>query len=142
MIPIPISRAHKRGQFCPECNVVFGRESELNFKKEYKQYQGRPPVRKAPQGDNEDNLDPDIEYAYCWVCSRQHHLSCVGQATFICSACQRKTLERTISGPGRSGMATRGGDDSNMGTPMTTRGRPRKETYPNYTSFSNLSNFN
>ena len=62
-------RAWKRGQFCPECNVVFGKEST-----------------------------PDPEYANCWVCSRQHHASCVGQATFICAQCQRRTQERCVGG--------------------------------------------
>ena len=42
-----------------------------------------------------------VEYANCMVCSRQHHLDCVGQDTFICAACQKRTLAKTI-GAGNS----------------------------------------
>ena len=42
-----------------------------------------------------------VEYANCMVCSRQHHLDCVGQDTFICAACQKRTLGKTI-GAGNS----------------------------------------
>lgn len=66
----PCHKAWKKGQFCPECNVVFGCEEK--------------PLQES-------------DYSNCWVCSRQHHLGCVGQATFICAQCQRKTLEKTIS---------------------------------------------
>ena len=34
------------------------------------------------------------------VCQRQHHLGCVGQAVFICAACQKRTLEKCVAGPG------------------------------------------
>ena len=64
-----IFRACKRGQFCPECNVVFGKEQK-----------------------------PDPELASCMVCQRQHHLGCVGQEIFICAGCQKKTLERCVGG--------------------------------------------
>ena len=35
-------------------------------------------------------------YWSCWVCSRQHHSSCVGQERFICAACQKRTLDKSI----------------------------------------------
>ena len=56
-----ILRLWKRAQFCPECNVCFGREKD-------------PKLRG--------------NYYYCWVCSRQHHAACVGAERFICTACQ------------------------------------------------------
>ena len=41
-------------------------------------------------------------FTSCWICSRAHHARCVGldrsDARFICSACQRRTQERTIAG--------------------------------------------
>jgi len=67
----PCHKQWKKGNFCPECNGVFGRSK-------YK------------------------VIACCWVCSRQHHAKCVGleKSTdrFICSACQRRTQEKTIAG--------------------------------------------
>eukprot|EP00095_Tigriopus_kingsejongensis_P008003 maker-scaffold269_size230758-snap-gene-1.32 protein:Tk08003 transcript:maker-scaffold269_size230758-snap-gene-1.32-mRNA-1 annotation:"supporter of activation of yellow protein" len=72
----PCHRAWKRGQFCPECTVAFGREP--------------------------DKAEEDVEYFYCWVCSRQHHSACVGQPTFICGACQKKTLEKSLGAVHRS----------------------------------------
>ena len=61
-------RLWRRGQFCPECNRCFGREVKESQKK----------------------------YWNCWVCSRQHHSSCVGQERFICAACQKRTLDKSI----------------------------------------------
>ena len=38
----------------------------------------------------------------CWICTRIHCAKCVGlegpNERFICSACQKRTLERTIIG--------------------------------------------
>ena len=70
----------KKGQFCPECNKVFGRESLAMINS-----------RKEP------------ELVTCWVCARPHHASCVGQPNFICSSCQRKTKDKTI-GAGKMSM--------------------------------------
>ena len=43
-----------------------------------------------------------LTFTSCWICSRAHHARCVGldrsDARFICSACQRRTQERTIAG--------------------------------------------
>ena len=45
----------------------------------------------------------DLSLFSCWVCSRQHHAKCVGleksTERFICSACQKRTQEKTIAGP-------------------------------------------
>ena len=73
-ICLPCHRACRRMQFCPACNVVFGKER---------------------------NVDA-VEYTYCMVCSRQHHIGCVGQAIFICSNCQRKTQEKFVGGAGNA----------------------------------------
>jgi len=63
----------KKGNFCPECNGVFGRKNK-------------------GQGILVD----------CWICTRTHFAKCVGlegpNERFICGACQKKTLERTIIG--------------------------------------------
>ncbi len=58
----------------------------------------------APQLKKKSFTSDDDMYANCWVCSRQHHLSCVGQATFICAACQRRTQERCV-GAGNAGAS-------------------------------------
>jgi len=67
----PCHKQWKKGLFCPECNGVFGRSKHSMV-------------------------------ANCWVCQRQHHAACVGldkpDARFICSACQRRTQEKTIAG--------------------------------------------
>merc|ERR1719195_1261068 len=67
----PCHKQWKKGNYCPECNGVFGR------------------CKKGI-------------LANCWICSRAHHARCVGldrsDARFICSACQRRTQERTIAG--------------------------------------------
>ena len=90
-------RAWKRGQFCPECNVVFGMEKDKTAAKP--KHFGRP--RKQQDGEDDDGL-----YAYCWVCSRQHHSACVGQALFICAGCQKRTQERYVGGGITAGIAT------------------------------------
>ena len=63
-----IYRLWRRAQFCPECNRCFGREVKESEK----------------------------SYWSCWVCSRQHHSYCVGQERFICAACQKRTLDKSI----------------------------------------------
>jgi len=67
----PCHKHWKKGLYCPECNGVFGRSKHTMV-------------------------------ANCWVCQRQHHAACVGlekpNARFICSACQRRTQEKTIAG--------------------------------------------
>lgn len=74
-ICLQCSRATKRNQFCPQCSVVFGKEASTS---------------KTPAA-----------YASCMICQRQHHLDCVGEAVFICAACQKRTLGKTI-GSGNS----------------------------------------
>ncbi len=75
-------RAWKKNQFCPECSVCFGREH----------------VRRAM----DKNMDwkgvvGALQYAGCWVCGRQHHSHCVAHPDqFICAACQKRTLEKSI----------------------------------------------
>lgn len=82
----PCHRSWKKGSFCPECTVVFGREP--------------------------DKSQEEIEYYNCWVCARPHHNYCVGQATFICGFCQKKTLEKSLgsgnlaAGSGSGGFLT------------------------------------
>ena len=71
--------------------------------------------------------DPDSYYSSCWVCSRQHHSACVGQATFICAACQRRTQERCVGAGNASNhhqatpVAIPGGGNI-YGTPGGTHG--------------------
>ena len=73
-------RMWKKGQFCPECNICFGREGAGDRGK-----------------DLFDEKTKEVEYSFCWVCSRQHHSKCIGEAPrFICQACQRKTQEKCV----------------------------------------------
>ena len=73
-------RMWKKGQFCPECNICFGREGAGDRGK-----------------DLFDEKTKEVEYSFCWVCSRQHHSKCIGDAPrFICQACQRKTQEKCV----------------------------------------------
>lgn len=77
---IPCYRMWKKGQFCPECNICFGREGAGDRGK-----------------DLFDEKTKEVEYSFCWVCSRQHHSKCIGEAPrFICQACQRKTQEKCV----------------------------------------------
>lgn len=105
---IPCHRLWKKSQYCPECNICFGRE---NF------------------GDRGKSLfdakSKEVEYAFCWVCSRQHHAKCIGDAPrFICGACQRKTQEKCM------GLA---GNVTNVASQMSAAA--------NNTSSSNVLNF-
>ena len=102
-------RMWKKSQYCPECNICFGRE---NF------------------GDRGKSLfdakSTEVEYAFCWVCSRQHHAKCIGDAPrFICGACQRKTQEKCM------GLA---GNVTNVASQMSAAAA-------NNTSSSNVLNF-
>ncbi|TRY72036.1 hypothetical protein TCAL_01128 [Tigriopus californicus] len=83
----PCHRSWKKGSFCPECTVVFGREP--------------------------DKAQEEIEYYNCWVCTRPHHSYCVGQATFICGFCQKKTLEKSLGSGNLAGGSSSGGFLSN-----------------------------
>ena len=75
-----ICRLWKKGQFCPECNICFGREGAGDRGTELF-----------------DEKTKEVEYAFCWVCSRQHHSKCMGSVPrFICQACQRKTQEKCV----------------------------------------------
>ena len=85
-----VHRSWKRGHFCPECNVVFGREPS-NF------------LLNA-DGKIADRPLEDSDYVNCWVCARAHHAQCVKQAIFICAGCQRKTQEKRIGGGGGVGV--------------------------------------
>lgn len=39
----------------------------------------------------------EVGYSFCWVCARQHHSRCIGEAPrFICQACQRRTQEKCV----------------------------------------------
>ncbi|CAB4068156.1 BAF45A [Lepeophtheirus salmonis] len=70
----PCHKLTKKGQYCPECNKVFGREEYFS------------------DIIGEDSFPQEL--VSCWVCSRQHHSNCVGQSLFICSGCQRRTKEK------------------------------------------------
>merc|ERR1719189_539179 len=75
---------------------------------------------------NVTNVEPrEGEYAFCWVCSRQHHAKCISDAPrFICGACQRKTQEKCM------GLA---GNVTNVASQMSAAA--------NNTSSSNVLNF-
>jgi len=114
----PCAKAWKKGNYCPECNICFGREKFGNRGKEL-----------FPGNTKE------VEYAYCWVCSRQHHSICIGGADrFICQGCQRRTQEKCMGLAGNvtsvttemaaaaSGM-TSGYTMGTPATPSTSRSR-------------------
>ena len=78
--------------------MCFGRELEPSLPRTEVGGRLRLSHRRAISSGDEDAF-----YAYCWVCSRQHHSACVGQATFICGGCQRRTQERCV-GAGNAGL--------------------------------------
>ena len=70
-------RLWKKTQYCPECNICFGRE------------------KAGDRGKDLFDKNSEVEYAYCWVCSRQHHAKCIGEVSrFICQACQQRTQSK------------------------------------------------
>ena len=76
---IPCHRLWKKGQFCPECNICFGRE------------------KSGGRGNEVFSKVAEVEYANCWVCQRTHHAICVGDPNrFICLACQQKTQAKCV----------------------------------------------
>jgi len=60
----------------------------------------------------------------CWVCSRTHHISCVGldkaDERFICGGCQRRVQERTVGFRGPGGVK---GPDTPARTPAAAGAR-------------------
>ena len=79
---IKFCRAWKKTQFCPECNVCFGREHIRRIMDKNMDWKGAVGA---------------LKYSGCWVCGRQHHSHCVANPDlFICAACQKRTLEKSI----------------------------------------------
>jgi hypothetical protein len=75
-------RVWKKGQFCPECSVCFGREHVRRSQDKSFSWKGAVGA---------------LKYTGCWVCGRQHHSHCVSNPDkFICAACQKRTLEKSI----------------------------------------------
>jgi len=116
---VPCHKQWKRGSFCPDCNGVFGRSG----------------AKEAKGSTN------------CWVCSRQHHTVCVGLDKagdrFICSACQRRTQEKTIAG-GRQDSTRPSGQNSGQTpssnftrTPATTASYSRSGRRVTQINFAN-----
>jgi len=91
----PCHKQWKKGNFCPECNGVFG----------------------SSCGGREDKGATG-----CWVCSRLHHSKCVGLDNegdrYICSACQKKTQEKIIAGGRQTDTPARPNANSGMATPV------------------------
>ena len=111
-------RLWKKGQFCPECNICFGRE-----------------LAGTRGKDLFDKKTSEVEYSFCWVCSRQHHAKCVGDVPrFICQACQRRTQEKCVGLAGNVTTvstelaASHSATPTSFATPMTsfTSLRPRR----------------
>ena len=100
-----LKRLWKKGQFCPECSICFGREIAGDRGKSLF-----------------DKKTSEVEYSFCWVCSRQHHAKCIGEAPrFICAACQRRTQEKCV---GLAGNVTTVSTELAGASQMTSFGTP------------------
>lgn len=118
---VPCHRLWKKAQFCPECNICFGREMAGDRGKDL--FEGKP---------------SNVDYSFCWVCSRQHHSRCIGEAPrFICKGCQRRTQEKCVGLAGNvttisTEMAAASSSSNasfNFGTPtssLSSSQRPRR----------------
>merc|ERR1719361_1205436 len=70
--------------------------------------------------------ESEKSYWSCWVCSRQHHSYCVGQERFICAACQKRTLDKSIGAVQRFSQQLSNSSISGMGNGMRTRESSRR----------------